>query len=81
MKEMKHCEPFALITGASEGIGRAIAIRVSSLGYNVALMSRNALKLEETAQLCKKVNDKVKTRIVACDIANVTRLTQCLEEF
>ena len=37
-------EPFALITGASEGIGRAIAIRMGTLGYNVALMSRNVSK-------------------------------------
>ena len=39
----------ALVTGASEGIGRAIAWRLAEEGVRVAICARTASKLEETA--------------------------------
>lgn len=38
----------ALVTGASTGIGRAIALRLSEHGYHVGLVGRNASTLEQT---------------------------------
>jgi 3-oxoacyl-[acyl-carrier protein] reductase len=38
----------AIVTGASQGIGRAIAIRLGSSGANVACIARSAEKLAET---------------------------------
>jgi len=43
----------ALITGASSGIGRALAIEATRLGYAVGLMARSAEGLNETVQACK----------------------------
>jgi NAD(P)-dependent dehydrogenase (short-subunit alcohol dehydrogenase family) len=40
------------VTGAGRGIGRAVAIRLSSEGYRVALTSRTEDELRETAALC-----------------------------
>lgn len=37
-----------LLTGASQGLGRAIAIHISQLGAKVSLVSRNQDKLNET---------------------------------
>lgn len=37
----------ALVTGASQGIGRACALRLASLGAQVALAARNTGKLEQ----------------------------------
>lgn len=46
----------ALVTGAGSGIGRAIAVRLASLGCSVVLVGRTVSKLEETAGLCSEAS-------------------------
>jgi len=41
------------ITGASSGIGRALAIEISKLECVLILSARNKSKLEETKKLCE----------------------------
>ena len=41
----------AVVTGASAGIGRAIAIALGGLGWSVAVGARRADHLDETARL------------------------------
>ena len=55
----------ALITGASSGIGREIAIYLSSLGWDLVLASRNREKLEEIASSLK-----TKVKLVVIDLAD-----------
>jgi len=47
------------ITGASSGIGKAMAIEAALRGYNVALMARNIEALNETAAICKDFHVQV----------------------
>jgi len=42
--------PVAIVTGAASGIGRATAMKLSSMGYAVALAGRTAETLEEVAR-------------------------------
>ena len=46
----------ALITGASRGIGRAIALKLAGSGHNVFLLARNEEALKEVAQACRGMN-------------------------
>ncbi len=47
---MTDARRFALITGASGGVGRAVAVELAQHGYSSALLYRNGLKaVEETA--------------------------------
>lgn len=56
------------ITGASSGIGKAVAIALSEYECNLILSSRRVDVLEEVRQLCKKPNN---VAIVPLDLANL----------
>lgn len=43
----------ALITGASSGLGKDFAIKLSNLGYDLILVSRNKTNLKKVSKLCK----------------------------
>lgn len=60
-------EAVALVTGASRGIGRAVAVAFSHAGYKVALVARGREGLEETARACENPDDVL---IVEADLAD-----------
>ena len=65
------------ITGASSGIGRALAIAFSRHPVRLILSSRNEDKLEETRMLCD-VPDKV--RVLPLDLAKTDTLKERAEK-
>ena len=65
----------AIISGASRGIGRAIAFTLSQQGYNVALLARNQQDLQ---QLEKEIGKNVK--VYAIDIANEQQVNQAVAD-
>ncbi len=48
-----------MITGASSGLGRALAIAYAKMGVNLFLCARNQQKLEEVKNICEAMQAKV----------------------
>ncbi len=59
----------ALITGASSGIGRDMARKLSKLGYNLFLVSRNKERLDNTKKELENENPNIKIETLALDIS------------
>jgi dehydrogenase/reductase SDR family member 7B len=53
-----------LITGASSGIGRALALQLAVLEAEIILTSENEKELTEVAELCKQKGGKVYTLVM-----------------
>ncbi|MDP3176438.1 MAG: SDR family NAD(P)-dependent oxidoreductase [Spirochaetaceae bacterium] len=56
------------ITGASSGIGKALAIEASSRGASVILSGRKAEKLADTARECAAASSEARTAILPFDL-------------
>lgn len=59
--------PWAVVTGASDGIGRAFAERLATAGINVVLAARRSDKLAEVAHSLEAAHG-VRTEVVAVDL-------------
>ena len=55
----------ALITGASSGIGREIALYLSDLGYDIIVVARNELALRDIQR-----EVKTKVEVVSMDLTD-----------
>src|SRR2546426_12472558 len=64
---------WAVITGASSGIGKALAFEFAGGGFNVVLIARNKTALAEVAAECTRKNG-VETEILAADLSEVNAL-------
>lgn len=67
-----------VVTGASEGIGRAIAERIAEEGSVLALVARNSAGLKETAKNIQGAGGKAKVFI--CDIKDRSQIKSTVEE-
>jgi NAD(P)-dependent dehydrogenase (short-subunit alcohol dehydrogenase family) len=65
-----------LITGASSGIGRQIAITASELGASVTIVGRDIKKLEETISLLTGIGHKM----YSLDLSNSSNIDQLIIE-
>ncbi len=69
-----------LITGASSGIGRTVAVECSKMGANLIITGRDTVRLEETLSLLTN-NDN--HRVIVADLSmpdNLDELIEKLEE-
>ena len=61
---------WALITGASDGIGKEFALALAAKGYNLILVSRTQSKLDSlAADISSRYGPKISTKTLAMDFA------------
>ena len=71
----------AVITGASRGLGRAMAVELGAAGAKLALVGRDRAKLEETAaEVAKDGGEAVVFTADVTDEEQVRELEQCVRE-
>jgi len=60
----------ALVTGASRGIGRAIAVDFAKHGAAVAVVGRDEAALAETVAACREANSAARVKVLTGDVAD-----------
>jgi short-subunit dehydrogenase len=68
---------WAIITGASSGIGKALAFEFAAGGFNLLLAARNEAALNEVATQCRSKHG-VETEVVASDLSCNESLDQLI---
>src|SRR5262245_2703554 len=70
---------WAVVTGASSGLGRGLAARLADRGMSLVLTGRNEVRLEETAQQIRRAAPRVKVETVAADLSTRSGLSALLD--
>ena len=60
---------WAVVTGASSGLGRGLAARLADRGMSVVLTGRNQARLEEAAHQIRRAAPTVEIETVAADLS------------
>jgi short-subunit dehydrogenase/uncharacterized protein YndB with AHSA1/START domain len=70
---------WAVVTGASSGLGRGLAARLADRGMSVMLTGRNAARLDETAQEIRRAAPRVQVETVVADLSTHAGVSELLE--
>jgi len=70
----------AFVTGASRGIGRAIAVDFARQGAAVALVGRDRSALHETVAACRAARDGAATLVLEADVATRGAIENAVEQ-
>jgi 3-oxoacyl-[acyl-carrier protein] reductase len=70
----------ALVTGASRGIGRAIAVELCKEGAEIVLVGRDRSALEETAAACASARIGASAHVIVADVADQPAVQRAVDE-
>jgi uncharacterized protein len=69
---------WAVVTGASSGIGLELATQLANAGFNLVINSRRIDKLQEVERQLKAIS-AIEIKIVACDVAETEGVDQIVQ--
>ena len=70
---------WAVVTGASSGLGRGLAARLAERGMSVVLAGRNAARLAEAADEIRRASPGVQIETVAADLSTPSGLSALID--
>ncbi|MBK8557772.1 MAG: SDR family NAD(P)-dependent oxidoreductase [Lewinellaceae bacterium] len=71
----------ALITGSTDGIGKATALKLLKEGWEVVINGRNASKCEPTINELKQKSGSNNVTAFIADLANLSQVKSATEKF
>jgi len=60
---------YALVTGASDGIGKAFCFSLAKRGFNIVLIARNSFKLQGVEKELKAKYPSIQTKVIVANFA------------
>lgn len=76
---IRYQDKWAVVTGASSGLGRGIAARLADKGMSLVLTGRNEARLSETADQIRGAAPRVKVETVAADLSTRSGVSALLD--
>ena len=84
MNVVSNLSKVALITGASSGLGKAMAIRLAKDGFNIAVNYRGEAEQQDALDLQKQLQEiGVDADIFMCDVSSFSacgEMIKCVKE-
>ena len=69
-KNLKKLGQWAVVTGATDGIGKAYALKFAKAGMGVVLISRTKSKLDAVKKEIEEKHQGVQVKVVVCDYSS-----------
>lgn len=70
-----------LITGATEGLGKAAALEFAKRGASLTILGRNRQKTRETVDELKRASGNAAIAMIVCDLSRLTDVKRAADEF
>ncbi|KAL9151644.1 hypothetical protein ABFS82_11G065000 [Erythranthe guttata] len=83
-KDLRSYGAWALITGSTDGIGKAFAFKLAGMGLNLVLVSRNSTKLKRVSSEIRNEYPDIDVKIFELDfsgdvVAGVSRMKEAVK--
>jgi short-subunit dehydrogenase/uncharacterized protein YndB with AHSA1/START domain len=76
---IRYKDRWAVVTGASSGLGRGLAARLADRGMSLVLTGRNEARLSEVAHQIRRAAPRVKVETVATDLSTTSGVSALID--